>query len=303
MVSVSSVQVMWIVAILAVITLFAALFFLRKRHVVDPVSIILLIRSPRLLTAEHIERALREAGVVAERVTEEKTSYFRLWADGYELTIAGAPFPYAKEQLGQTRLIKIREAVQAHEGAILIDSWKAPEGRQREDAMPIMGKIAAALVDDTALAVYQWPTQRINLISDELVESFRAGRVEDAMSTVDHGELKAIESDNERMAEAVAKARAEWPTFVEAWHKASNREEFYAKFPFGEDPAEFMWVSPSKFDSEQLEGTLCSDPHHVKGIKAGDTVKVSISDLNDWLYLDETRHQHGGFTIPVLTEE
>jgi uncharacterized protein YegJ (DUF2314 family) len=294
--------VIWFaVAILALVAVLLARH-LRRPNQPDPVSIVFLLESPRLLSRQHVLTALEGAGVgeAATDLAEEHTGYFRVMAEGFELTIAGAPIPYAKEHLRAIRLVKIREAVERHQGSLLIDVWKAPAGRERIEAMPLMGRIAAELADETTLAVYQWPTQRINLVTPELLERFRHGEVERAMQANVHDELVSVEQNNERLAEAVKQARDQWPSFVDAWKVAPNKDEFFAKFPFGDEFREYMWVMPIRISDTQVEGVLSSDPHRIRGLKAGDTVTRDLSELNDWLYLTEDKEQVGGFTVKVL---
>jgi uncharacterized protein YegJ (DUF2314 family) len=60
-----------------------------------------------------------------------------------------------------------------------------------------------------------------------------------------------------------------------------------------------MWVTVTGIENDVIYGTLDSDPVNVTSVKADERVKVRLSDLNDWIYMEE-KTVIGGFTTKVL---
>jgi uncharacterized protein YegJ (DUF2314 family) len=105
------------------------------------------------------------------------------------------------------------------------------------------------------------------------------------------------------MKAAVQTARDRWPEFVEAFECRDDDQHFAMKARFEEDDSvEFMWVTVTAIEGELVLGVLDSDPADVKSLRCGDRVRVTLDNLNDWMFVDGDEEPVGGFTIAVLTK-
>jgi uncharacterized protein YegJ (DUF2314 family) len=63
--------------------------------------------------------------------------------------------------------------------------------------------------------------------------------------------------------------------------------------------SELMWVHEIEFDGEFVSGVLANEPRELQNIKAGDTVRVPLAEVADWLFVLQGK-SYGGFTIHAL---
>lgn len=67
-------------------------------------------------------------------------------------------------------------------------------------------------------------------------------------------------------------------------------------------PAEVMWVNEVNFDGYALTGSLLNEPNWLKSISAGDSVKVPVKAITDWLYtFDDVAY--GGFSVNAIRKQ
>ena len=62
---------------------------------------------------------------------------------------------------------------------------------------------------------------------------------------------------------------------------------------------EHVWVRPTRWSGQRIEGVLLSTPRRDIGFVAGQAVSFPASELTDWLR-DDGGSREGGFTIEVL---
>jgi uncharacterized protein YegJ (DUF2314 family) len=110
--------------------------------------------------------------------------------------------------------------------------------------------------------------------------------------------------DDPKMKAAVQEARKSWTQFEKAFTKrAANTESFNVKFPFpAKDRQEFMWVEVTSIKDNMVIGKLGNDPVWATNLKIGDEVTMRISELADWMYLQDGE-MVGGFSVKVLLEK
>jgi uncharacterized protein YegJ (DUF2314 family) len=111
-----------------------------------------------------------------------------------------------------------------------------------------------------------------------------------------------VADDDPLMKAAVAKARAEWPTFVAAF-EANAGENFSVKAPLSHaGNTEFIWITVTSVEGDLIYGELGNDPANLGPLKLGSKVSVPIADLNDWCYIDPKENLVGGFTIEAVKQ-
>lgn len=106
-------------------------------------------------------------------------------------------------------------------------------------------------------------------------------------------------SSDERLAEAVVRARSELPQFIDAL-KGNPQGEFAvcARFLTKQGP-EQLWVRVDRYEAKKFLGTLASKPISYEK-KEGDSVEVPEGIVVDWTYRIDGKTE-GGFTSKVLS--
>lgn len=73
----------------------------------------------------------------------------------------------------------------------------------------------------------------------------------------------------------------------------------FADTPIHEDGPEFMWLDEVRFDGKFIEGVLINQPFRMTGAQEGDTIRMPLEHLIDWL-ISADHQAYGGFTVDVL---
>ena len=297
----------WSIGLVAVLAIGVVVWLkLRKSNSEEIYAIVLMIETPRMLRGDIVAPAISTATgkeFSEDRLTEEKPCYFRAVVEGFEITIASTPGPYGSAKSFE-RDRRIHEQALLAKGAILLDIWKAPEGASKADGLPLLGKIAAELMDGETRLIYLWPHQRVNVGDEELKDRFARGEAVDAMLSANFDPVTNI-TNNRKMDAAVDEARNRWPEFASAFSKRTGAEgeSFIAKFrfPVPNDPesGEHMWIEVESIDDDNVSGILLNDPVEISGLRNGDKVTRSLSELSDWLYATESGSE-GGFVERIL---
>lgn len=113
--------------------------------------------------------------------------------------------------------------------------------------------------------------------------------------------ISIVPDDDERMNDAMIKARATVNTFLSAMKSPSqNMSMFSIKVHFKDGTKdEHMWISGVVFDGTHFHGVIANDPQLVKNFKAGQKVSVPINEISDWMFLQDNKLV-GGETLRVV---
>ncbi len=112
--------------------------------------------------------------------------------------------------------------------------------------------------------------------------------------------IMAFESVDEQMNAAIAEAQATAPRFlVLLENPPTGSTNFVFKFPL--ERHEHIWVGAVERDGDYLTGRLKNNPH-AQGWKLGDVVRVPITTISDWGYVDRTGVAQGYFTVRVMID-
>jgi uncharacterized protein YegJ (DUF2314 family) len=68
------------------------------------------------------------------------------------------------------------------------------------------------------------------------------------------------------------------------------------------DEVEHMWLSEIEFDGDTIQAVLLNRPNHLRSVKAGDRVTLTMNELEDWMYVMRGK-VHGGFTIQAMRKQ
>jgi uncharacterized protein YegJ (DUF2314 family) len=163
-----------------------------------------------------------------------------------------------------------------------------------------LGKLFAELLDERCLLIYLPDSKLAYPINEDTEAALRSKDPVRALQETVTVPIVEVSGDDPSMEEAVAKARAEWPRFVEAF-EAGTGEKFSIKAAITRGGnTEFIWISVTAIEGKQAYGELGNDPVNLGSLKLGSKVSVPIGDVNDWLYLDGQQKMVGGFTIQAV---
>ncbi len=226
----------------------------------------------------------------------------------FAILVSDSPYIENPEQFAEQSIRdkRLRSAIELHCAWLSVDLMEdSVQGKQRDEAYRVIGKILAAFAGPDCLAVYSPELQRCNEFDISLLETLSGGSPLDLFDEPTFEPIVEISDSDSKMAAAVKTAISRWPEFVEKFEKASQeeREKFIVKAEFREESAcEFMWVSVTEISQDSVKGILMNDPHELLDVHRGAPVSFALSRLNDWIYSEPNERHIGGFTLDVLAE-
>jgi uncharacterized protein YegJ (DUF2314 family) len=201
---------------------------------------------------------------------------------------------------------RIADAVRSHQAWIAVDllKWFGDDQEAgRKNADRLIGQLLAELVDDSCVAVLDVMLGAVYPYDPETEEKLRSGTPHESLAEMYYAPMVSVDPDDEDLKQAVATARSRWPEFVAAFEQRTEDDHFSVKARFEEDEnVEFIWLTVTAIEGDAIFGELGNEPHAIQRIQLGDKVRVTLSDLNDWIYLSGDDHS-GGFTIEVLAKK
>jgi uncharacterized protein len=69
--------------------------------------------------------------------------------------------------------------------------------------------------------------------------------------------------------------------------------------PKGDREAEHMWLDRVDFDGRFLSGVLLNSPQSLQTFKVGDSVRLSIGEISDWMYVI-SGEVYGAYTVNLI---
>jgi uncharacterized protein YegJ (DUF2314 family) len=141
----------------------------------------------------------------------------------------------------------------------------------------------------------------------ELVPAQGSG-VEGAVALIDDCFGKApdpvaqIKANDPELEAAAVTARADLRSRHSHFAKGVPAGEHLAiKAPFHDgDITEWMWVDVVAWKGDTFVGSLDNDPESVKNVKVGQTVRVKLADVADFIAVAPDGSQSGGYSVEVM---
>jgi uncharacterized protein YegJ (DUF2314 family) len=200
--------------------------------------------------------------------------------------------------------LRLKKAVRDHRAWMAVDLMslsKKPSEGEVKLAYQQMGKLVATLANDQCCALMFPQHGKAFVYDSEMDQRLRSDSPLEGLNVF--VPVIQVHSDDPEMAAAVDDARKHWPEFVAAFNSRSNEEQVFSiKAPISDGVfTEFMWVSVTKIDQDFVFGTLGNEPVEVSGVKLGDEIRVSCTDVNDWLYVLDDKPV-GGFSLKVIAK-
>ena len=110
-----------------------------------------------------------------------------------------------------------------------------------------------------------------------------------------------VEADDIEMNAAIAQARSTVDEFVERLENPKPTDEGFSvkkKIEDG-DNVEHFWLSDVSYADGIFTGAIGNDPQSVRNVEFGQEVSVALSEITDWMYLDDGK-MVCNFTLQVL---
>jgi uncharacterized protein YegJ (DUF2314 family) len=103
------------------------------------------------------------------------------------------------------------------------------------------------------------------------------------------------------MAAAMRKAQVKLPDFLAiAAAPKPGMKAFAVKVAIREsDDAEYFWIDPFTSTGRQFSGVVNNEPRMVHSVKIGQTITFDLSEIVDWMYIDNGEMK-GNYTACAL---
>ena len=201
---------------------------------------------------------------------------------------------------------RIQKAIFDHEAWISIDLLQVDDQQEKtagkQEAYRLIGKLLAELIDMYCLAIFCPETGSIYAYHPSFQEKLTGEDPFAELLEMEYPPVIEVNADDPRMKAAVDKARSHWPEFVTGFENRSNEQTFSVKAPLRDgDEREYLWINVTAIENNIIYGKLGNEPVNLLHFKLDDTVRVSVNELNDWIYTAGDDF-HGGFTLEVLNQ-
>jgi uncharacterized protein YegJ (DUF2314 family) len=168
----------------------------------------------------------------------------------------------------------------------------------RDELYTMLGKVAAALMDDSVVCVHCRDAD-VYVKPDDEVRAVLRG--EGPKHVLDYFmDRRTFAAPKDQMQAGMAEARRRLPEFLDAWKASDAKAMFLAKAKFETNGmAEYMWLTVSDVQDETVTGKLGNKPLHAKHLREGQSVTVPLGLVADWAYVSKGKRA-GGFTDPMV---
>lgn len=289
---------------------FFVFLFLRGRRKSGGIRSVAIFRKTALSMSEQrlkalVERALGdqpEISMLPMPPRDDGAQLFAFVRGGLAFGVIGVPRPYVDPAAHEEvrAMVKDPEALAGmleHRAWVSVDHMRG--SAELAEINAIIGKVAAELIDEEAMLLYDVKHQRFAKI-DEMTRDMLRGPAPMIIFGADGTDV-AIEVDDAAMEAAKRQAQDRWQEFLIAWHNRQAEEFFSVKGPFHDGRhTEHMWVTVDEADEKGARGAIGNEPTVVKSVKEGDRVSVAFADVEDWLIVDPSGKMRGGFSMGAM---
>jgi uncharacterized protein YegJ (DUF2314 family) len=178
-------------------------------------------------------------------------------------------------------------------------------GTSAEDVVDIyrhLAKLFSEFLDENTLLIFIPELNRGFPFNGEVGRALQSDDPLAAIQEIVTVPIVQVSGDDSLLQEAVAKAKSEWPRFIDAFETKAGKD-FACKAPISHSGnTEFIWIEVSALEGSHVFGTLANNPANLGPMKLGSNVRFPVSDLNDWCYFDPEGNLQGGFTMAAIAE-
>lgn len=262
------------------------------------VSLVWLLKQPRLLTQSQLQAAFKVALKRAPTEIESRGPSTLLGDGDWSYLVHQVSSPYVPDPAAAASAIADPSRSQIllnHKAWTSVDVYEKPAGGG--DAYLRLGPLAAELGDLTCLGLYcpehQWLAPykhalHYGLGTSEPLNVFQVEPVD---------EVIRVDTQDGEMRRAVLEARKKFPEFRQRHSRPQPGERFYVKASFS---GEHMWIDIRTVTSQSIHGNLANEPQSNPGLRIGDAVEVAVSELTDWMIAVNGKPVLGAYTAHLL---
>jgi len=273
-------------------------------------SIAVLTSKPRGLSKRLIAHAAQRAWGVNVSQGDRSAAHWIVGDGPYFLSAAGRTLIVAEfgripkqNEKDMPRELRARRIIEEQKGAFTVYLRSLAANEPAEAALRVVAKLAAELIDDSAIALSWSKDRRLLPVTSETIDQLRDDP-EAAFDLSGTPPTIGIAPDDPRMLAAEQEARRRWPEFVAAFRAGGEARFFSVKAPIHDgESCEFIWIEVERVEDDHVGGKLGNDPVNLPNFKLGDPVEVPLGELNDWMWADmKSGETHGAFTVKVLEQ-
>jgi uncharacterized protein YegJ (DUF2314 family) len=269
------------------------------------VALVLLLSEPRFLDANRLLKLAEKAWGGLVLSVQGQSPLLTIQAKVGTFVIQNVDSPYFDQPqnvAAEMRELRLRKVVAEHRAWLSVEFVESSQQQDASKIYQLIGRLIAELCDSDCLAVLAPASGAINVYDEEIREGLCHKDPAKLLNDFIHAPVVKVSPADPRMRRAVAEARKRWPEFVSAFERRSADQLFSIRAAFGDgEHTEFMWVGVSAIENEVIYGKLGNEPLRVRGMNAGETVKVRVGDMNDWMFT-EGKTMRGGFTIEAIRQ-
>jgi len=263
-------------------------------------AIILLGAYGRLIDKREIENALTSLNLggpslrikVQEGVTLDQLSVTH---DEFRFDVIFVPRQYlpagysAEKLAAQTRDQRLAEAILAHRGFVSCNAQGWCPAPLRARTGEVISMVAAALADESTLAMWDANTNRLIIPTEEGLDLLREGKRDEGFDLLAWDPIGLV--DSESLEAEIAEAKRRFPEFAAAFRAADDRAMFGLKaaFPTDSESVEHMWIQPAEIHGDVISGRLLSQPFDIAKLQEGMEVSVQLADVSDWFFVEDDK--------------
>lgn len=297
---------------------FVVRFWYALRKVRGPFSIVLLRKSSRQVTSSEVEVVYQRAFGVRPEVKQiplpdGKGNGFLAISDQLPpLAVLESDTPYASPsevaKLQQSlENPTVRAALAEHTCWISVDAMGID--RVRPDQLALvhtpLAKLAAEFYDNECVLLFLRATNRVAAPGDYVEVKLKQGRLDELFGDERlHAPMYHVRSDDKAIEMAKKEARERLPEFLAQCRSrgVNAKPLFKAGFPTTDGNTEFIWLSFSGFQGEELVGVIENEPIDSSLLRKGQSIAVKLEDVIDWAYVDENAQPVGIFVDRLLMQ-
>lgn len=122
---------------------------------------------------------------------------------------------------------------------------------------------------------------------------------------IENDDTFEVQNDNNEMNEAIKTSIATFKEFEEAFLNKKTDEEAHAikiNFETPDGGGEHIWIGDLFIKDGDFYGVVNNSPQSTTKVNLGDTIKVDLNKMSDWMYLSKGVLK-GGNTLRVIRNQ
>lgn len=122
---------------------------------------------------------------------------------------------------------------------------------------------------------------------------------------IENDELFEVSTDNNEMNAAIEKSISSFKEFENAFNNKKAYDESHAikiNYETPDGGGEHIWIGNLFLKDSVLYGVVNNSPQSTVKVQLGDTIKVDLSKMSDWMYLSKGVLK-GGNTLRVIRNQ